>query len=168
MALYGACAKVKDTGMKDYIMSRILDTFLDLSWSQTPKILFINWYYFKYEIPSLVLNLPRSIQKFNQPSRLLRLQSCRSRQSSQSFLQRPSGTHQNLLLSISPPLLRTLNSKVLELCTQVVGSNQQSNFPIDFLSRRWSYYLQRYQCKEFDLTIFRGTGPGWADNTLGD
>jgi len=45
VALYGACAKVKDTGMKDYIMSRILDTFIDLSWSQTPKIFLINWYY---------------------------------------------------------------------------------------------------------------------------
>lgn len=30
IALYGACAKIKDNGMKDYIMSKIMDTFLDL------------------------------------------------------------------------------------------------------------------------------------------
>lgn len=29
--MYGACAKVKDVGMKDYVVAKVVDTFLDLS-----------------------------------------------------------------------------------------------------------------------------------------
>ena len=31
IALYGACARIKDGEMKEYVMSKILDTFLDLN-----------------------------------------------------------------------------------------------------------------------------------------